>query len=297
MSGHISGLWAAMATPVDADGGVDHRLFVAHARQLLAQGCDGVMPFGTTGEGASFAGTARLAAMEALLMSGIPAERLGMGTGCPAVADTVAMTKSLLALGVVHALVLPPYFYRDAPEAGIEAAFARVIEGVGSDRLRVTAYHIPQVSGITVPAAALGRLRRRFGAAMAGVKDSSCDFAQFQAFRRAAPEVGALVGLEADIPRALAAGGQGTICGMANLVPGLVRALFADDAGAAAVAAIRDAVALLDGPFFATLKSALAAETGEDGWRNMAPPLMPVAAVQGVGIARALAALSARRAA
>ena len=33
-----------------------------------------------------------------------------------------------------------------------------IIDGVGSDRLRVCAYHIPQVSGVPTPAAALGRL-------------------------------------------------------------------------------------------------------------------------------------------
>ena len=81
-------------------------------------------------------------------------------------------------------------------------------------------YHIPQVCGVGVPAAVLGRLRARYGAMLSGVKDSSGDFDSFLAFRAAAPDVASLVGEEVLIVRALAAGGKGTICGMANLVPG-----------------------------------------------------------------------------
>ena len=38
----VQGLWCAMLTPLDASGGVDHGLLVAHARSLLAKGVDGV---------------------------------------------------------------------------------------------------------------------------------------------------------------------------------------------------------------------------------------------------------------
>ena len=70
------------------------------------------------------------------------------------------------------------------------------------------------------------------------------------------------------ISRALAAGGQGTICGMANLVPTLLRRLFRD---ADAQAAIEQACEPIDG--IPLLKAALAAMTGEAIWRNVRPPL------------------------
>ena len=50
----VHGLWCAMLTPLDRDGGVDPARFARHAHWLLAQGIDGVAPFGTTGEGQSF---------------------------------------------------------------------------------------------------------------------------------------------------------------------------------------------------------------------------------------------------
>jgi 4-hydroxy-tetrahydrodipicolinate synthase len=289
MSNAITGLWVALATPLDATGAVDHDALVRHVRFLMERGCDGVVPFGTTGEGTSFSGPERLAAVEALLAAGIPASQIGLGTGYPAIPDSIALTKAALGLGLTHALVLPPYFYRDVTEAGLVDAFAAIIDGVGDDRLRATLYHIPQTSGVALPPAAVATLRARYGEIVAGVKDSSGDFAQFQAFRAAAPEVAVCVGNEADIGRALAEGGVGTICGMANIVPDLVRAMFTDPAAAEPM---RAAIGLIRGPFVPVLKSAMAAMTGEAAFGRVRAPLVAAEAGIGQRIAGELAGLS-----
>jgi 4-hydroxy-tetrahydrodipicolinate synthase len=161
-----------------------------------------------------------------------------------------------------------------------------VFDRVADSRLSVCLYHIPQVCGVPVPAAVLGRLRARYGETVAGVKDSSGDFASFLAFRAAAPDVASLVGAEVLITRALAAGGQGTICGMANLVPALLRRLFRD---AAVQGAIEQACEPIDG--IPLLKAALAAMTGEPIWRNMRPPLRAADAAAGARVAAMLETL------
>ncbi len=291
----INGLWVAMATPLDADHAVDHPSLVRHGLWLMAQGCDGLVPFGTTGEGPSFSIGERVKATEALLNAGIPAGKIAIGTGCPAIPDTVALTRQVMALGLTHALILPPYFFRAAPPEGIEDAFAAIVDGVGSDRLRATLYHIPQVAGIGVPPAVLGRLRARYGAIIAGVKDSSGDFESFKAFRAAAPDTGCLVGAEVHINRAMAIGGTGTICGMANVVPDLVRAMFTDPGAEATMQSACDQFA--DPAFLPLMKAALAASTGDAAWRNVRAPLRPADPARGARIAAALSALQARRAA
>jgi 4-hydroxy-tetrahydrodipicolinate synthase len=295
MSDVISGLWVALATPLDADGHVDHPAFVRHCLWLLEQGCDGLVPFGTTGEGPSFSAAERLAATEALLKAGIEADRIGLGTGFPSIPDSVALTREAMALGLTHALILPPYFFRNATDEGLQDAFAAIIDGVGSDRLRATLYHIPQVSGVKVPAAALGALRGRYGKIVAGVKDSSGDFDSFLAFRRAAPDCGVLVGAEVHINRALAAGGTGTICGMANVVPDLVRAMFRSPAAETSMRAACEQFA--DPQFLPLMKAALAAGTGDAAWRTVRPPLRAADPARGVRIAATLAALQSRQAA
>jgi len=295
VSDAIHGNWAALATPLTQAGDVDLPAFTAHAKYLMAEGCDGVVPFGTTGEGTSFSAPERLEAVEALLIAGIAPAQIALGAGFPALPDTVALIRSALSLGISHALVLPPYFYRDVDSIGLEAAFSRIIDTVADDRLRVTLYHIPQVSGVAIPPATLAALRRSYGAIVAGLKDSSGEYSQFQAFRAAAPDVPLLIGNEADIGRAIAGGGAGSINGMCNVVPALVRAMF--DESASALAPMQQALSYMKGAFVPVMKSILAGQSGDAAWLNVRAPLRPADAAEGQRLAQAFKQIAAAAAA
>lgn len=272
MTEAVRGFWVASATPLAADGSVDSAKLAGHARQLFGKGAGGVVLFGTTGEGTSFNVGERVATIEAMLDAGIPPERIAIGGGFPAISDSIALTRAVLGLGLRHVLLLPPYFDRSVTAEGIEDAFAAIIDGVADDRLRASLYHIPQVSGVAIPTTAAASLRRRYGKIIAGLKDSSGDFKQFQAFRAAAPELAITVGNEPDIARAIAAGGAGTICGMANVVPELVKDVIDGNGVEARMQAAVDVVVKTLSPA-ATLKAILAAQTGDAGWLRVRPPL------------------------
>jgi len=282
MQDGIHGFWVAAATPLVATGQIDAALLGDHANALFAQGCDGLVLFGTTGEGTSFSAAERIAAVRALLGQGIAPARLALGAGFPAIADA-------LALGLTQVLVLPPYFYRDVTQDGLVDAYASLLDQVNDDRLRLTLYNIPQVSGVAIPPGVAATLRTRYGQMVAGVKDSSADFAQFRAFRAAAPALAVTVGAEPDIGRALAEGGAGTICGMGNVAPGLVRAMAGPNPP---VAAMQAACGLVRGPFVALLKAMLAAQSGRPGWLNVRPPLRPATLADGTRLLAQLDALT-----
>jgi 4-hydroxy-tetrahydrodipicolinate synthase len=272
MTEAIRGFWVASATPLAADGSVDSAKLAAHAKQLFGKGVDGVVLFGTTGEGASFNVAERVATVEAVLEAGVAPERIGIGGGFPAISDSIALTRAALGLGLRHVLLLPPYFDRSVTPEGIEDAFAAILDGVADDRLRAYLYHIPQISGVAIPTSVAANLRKRYGKVVAGLKDSSGDFKQFQAFRGAAPELAITVGNEVDITRAIAAGGAGTICGMANIAPGLVKAMIDGKDVEARMQAAVDIV-VKSPSFLTTLKAILAAQTGDAGWLRVRPPL------------------------
>ncbi|WP_314949012.1 dihydrodipicolinate synthase family protein [Bradyrhizobium cosmicum] len=272
MTEAIRGFWLASATPLTADGNVDSARLAAHARQLFSKAVDGVVLFGTTGEGTSFNVAERVATIEAVLKAGVPAERIGIGGGFPALSDSIALTRAVLGLGLRHVLYLPPYFDRSVSPEGIEDAFAAIIDGVGDERLRASLYHIPQVSGVAIPTSVAANLRKRYGKLVAGLKDSSGDFKQFQAFRAASPELAITVGNETDITRAIAAGGAGTICGMANIAPELVKAMIHGKDVEARMQAAVDIVVKTPS-FLATLKAILAAQTSDTNWLRVRPPL------------------------
>ena len=268
----IRGFWVASATPLAADGSVDSAKLAAPAPRLFGNGVAGVVLFGTTGEGTAFNVTERVATVEAVLKAGVAPERIGIGGGFPAITDSIALSRAVRGRGLRHVLVLPPYFDRSVTDQGIEDAFAAIIDGVADDRLRAYLYHIPQVSGEAIPTGVAANLRKRYGQQVAGLKDSSGDFKQFQAFRATAPELAITVGNEADISRAIAAGGAGTFCGMANVVPGLVKGMVEGKDVEARMQAAIDVV-LKTPSFLATLKAILAAQTGDTAWLRVRPPL------------------------
>src|SRR5690349_6328301 len=83
MTDRVSGFWVATATPLTAAGSVDHVRLASHAQSLFRQGVDGVVLFGTTGEGTSFSIAERIETVAALLEAGIGADRIGLGGGFP----------------------------------------------------------------------------------------------------------------------------------------------------------------------------------------------------------------------
>src|SRR5690242_21481203 len=105
------GVYAAVLTPFNRALEPDPAQFVAHCRWLLANGCDGLAPLGTTGEANSLSVAQRLALIEATAVAGLPMEKFIIGTGSCALADAVTVTKAALAAGSGGALLLPPFYY------------------------------------------------------------------------------------------------------------------------------------------------------------------------------------------
>jgi 4-hydroxy-tetrahydrodipicolinate synthase len=275
------GLYVALATPLGADDAPDLVLLTAHARELIAEGCDGVALFGTTGEGPAFPLAARQAGLEALLEAGIPARRIVASASAIAPADALALSRHALASGVADILLMPAFFLKEVDDEGLFRFYAEHIERAGG-RLRLLLYHIPSVSGIGLGSDLIGRLAGAFPEVVAGVKDSGFDLAFTRGLLERFPGLQILTGAESQLPQALAAGGAGTICGMANFMPGLLRRLI-DTVDPRESAALLDLLVAAEramdqsGSFHPALRAILADLTGEPAWQRCLAPMSPLA--------------------
>ena len=271
----IHGLWCATLTPLARNGGIDHARFAAHVHALLAQGVDGVAPFGTTGEGQSFAVDERRAGLDALLAAGVPGPRIVAATGCAALPETIALSRHALAAGCRACLVLPPFFWKDATDDGLFAWYARLIDGVADARLKLLLYHLPQVSAVPLSVDLVARLAAAFPGVVAGIKDSEGNWDYTSALLARVPQITVVIGHEPHLPRLMRAGGAGTICGVANIFPALVRALLAptvtpdDEKRIAAFVQIA-----FQQPFLAGFKSMIADRLRDPGWLAVRAPLV-----------------------
>lgn len=276
----IQGLWCATLTPVDHAGNLDPARLVAHAKWLFEQGVDGIAPFGTTGEGASFAVAERRAGLEALLAS-IPGSRVVAGTGCASLPETVELTRHATAAGAAACLVLPPFFWKGVDDDGIFNWYAQLIERTADPRLKIFLYHLPQFSGVWLSVDLVERLAAAFPGVVVGIKDSEGKWENTSALLERVPQITVVIGHEPHLPRLLRAGGAGTICGVANNQPGLVRALLSPTVTAEDEARIQAFIEIsFRQPFIAGFKSMVADRNDDDEWCHVRAPLVALSGAQ-----------------
>jgi 4-hydroxy-tetrahydrodipicolinate synthase len=274
----VQGVWCAVLTPFDAAGLPDHARLANHVRRILAAGVDGIALFGTTGEGQSLSLNERRAGLDALLAAGIASSQILAATGCASLPETIELTRHAVQSHCAGALVLPPFFFKAVSDEGVFASYAQVIDDVGDPRLRLYLYHIPQVSGVPISPTVIERLFAGYSDVLAGVKDSEGNLDHTRRLLSHFRELAILVGFEPHLPAALAAGGAGTICGIANLFPRLMRRLY-DNALASNhgddLKRIESFIAALERyPLFAAFKALQAELTGDAGWAALRPPLV-----------------------
>lgn len=278
-SAAFSGIWPALLTPLTSELAIDQARFVAHSRALLAAGCAGVTPFGTTGEGTSFSVAERRDGVDALVNGGVPAERILVSVSCAALTDTLALTKHALAIGAHGVLMMPPFFLKGVSDRGVVDAYRYVIDRAADSRLKLYLYHIPQISAVGLSHAVIAELVRRYPGTIAGIKDSGCERAQSIALAEAfMPPLTVYVGNEPDLPELGRRGSTGAVSGLANFLPRVVDRLVSqpDAPGTARdLARIEQLLALLgDYSLTPALKGIMATVTGDAAWLAVRPPLV-----------------------
>ena len=281
----LQGIWPAMMTPLHESLAIDHDRFVAHAHALLAAGCMGLTPFGTTGEGPSFSVAERQAAVDALVAGGVPAQRILVSASCASVSDTIALVRHAQSIGAWGVLLMPPFFFKGVSDEGIFHAYRHVLDATAGGPLRIVLYHIPQVAAVGLSPAVIARLLALYGSRIVAIKDSACDraFSLSLADRFMPPGssgFGVHVGNELDLPALAARGSRGAVSGIANFMPRTVHRL-ATVADPALNAGDHERVSRLltwlgSYSLIPALKAVMAAVSDDPVWLRVRPTLAPL---------------------
>lgn len=289
MDMRISGVFAAALTPLPhAAEPPDPDAFPAFLRFLADRGCHGALLLGTTGEGPSFSPRER----EAVYRSAVrvkeerPDFLLLAGTGTPSLDETIQLTRSAFDAGLDGVVVLPPYYYRDAPGEGIVRWFEYVMDEAVPSGHPLLAYHIPQMSGVPLTPDLFATLQRSHPDKFGGLKDSSGDPDLARVLgERFGRELSILTGNDRLFGHALDAGAAGCITAPANLFSPVLRRVWdARQRGRPDPEAedrLRELREILDRypPAAPTLKALLAQRHSFPTWA-VRPPLQPLSAAR-----------------
>ena len=143
----IGGVLTAMATPFDRDGGVDYAAAGRLATHLLANGSDGLVVAGSTGEAATLDDAEQIALLEAVRAEVGDEVLLICGSGTNDTRHSVNLTRAADRAGADAMLVVTPYYNKPNP-AGMRAHVEAI---AAATEKPIVLYNIPSRTATNVP--------------------------------------------------------------------------------------------------------------------------------------------------
>jgi 4-hydroxy-tetrahydrodipicolinate synthase len=126
MTTEIGRLLTAMITPFKADGSVDYAAAEKLAAMLVADGSDGVVVFGTTGESPALSDDEKVELVKAVKKA-IPGKDVVAGTGSNDTQHSVKLSERAMKAGADALLAVVPY-YSKPPQEGMYQHFKAISE-------------------------------------------------------------------------------------------------------------------------------------------------------------------------
>ena len=218
----LRGALTALITPFREDGEVDVGALASLVAWQVESGIDGLVPCGTTGEGA----TLRPDEQERVIATVVEAAqgRVPVVAGCGSndTGRTVESARRAAAAGADALLVVTPY-YNKPNRSGMIAHYRAVCEQAG---LPVVVYNVPGRTGQNLGAEMILRLAEVPG--IAGVKEASGNLEQIAAVIEARrPGFAVLSGDDALGLPTVALGAEGLISVVSNEAPAEVSEMIA----------------------------------------------------------------------
>ncbi|MEU1013953.1 4-hydroxy-tetrahydrodipicolinate synthase [Streptomyces sp. NPDC005890] len=215
----------AMITPFTEAGALDldgARRLAAH---LVAQGCDGLVLNGTTGESPTTTDEEKARLVAAVREAVGDRAALVAGVGTSDTRHTVELALAAAKAGADGVLVVTPYYSRP-PQEAVAAHFLEIAD---ASELPVMLYDIPGRTGTRIAPDTMIRLARH--PRIVAVKDCSYDFLGTQKVL-ARTELAYYAGCDEHVLALYAVGAAGCVSTVANAVPDRVAAILAAfDAG------------------------------------------------------------------
>lgn len=176
-------LLTAMVTPFNADGSINYEAGADFADWLLANGSDGLVVEGSTGEAATMDMDEKIKFMQTIVARVNGRAKIVAGAGTNCTASTIDLVKKMEACGVDGVLVVGPYYNKPTQE-GYYQHFAAVAKAT---KLPIIAYNVPGRTGGNIAPETVARLAADFSNIVA-IKEAAGNVAQTAELYRVLPE-------------------------------------------------------------------------------------------------------------
>lgn len=211
----------ALITPFK-NGGLDEEGFQSFVEWQVAEGVNGVVPVGTTGESPTLSHEEHKRVVELCVEAAAGRVPVIAGAGSNSTAEAVDFVKHAEECGADGVLIVAPYYNKPSQE-GLYQHFKAVAEAADLPNI---VYNIPGRSVVDISVETMARLAKIPN--IVGVKDATCDLARPLRTRlTAGTDFCQLSGEDITVAAFLAQGGEGCISVTSNVAPKLCAEMHA----------------------------------------------------------------------
>ncbi|MEO0973182.1 MAG: 4-hydroxy-tetrahydrodipicolinate synthase [Pseudomonadota bacterium] len=210
----IVGTYVALASPMDAEGRVDHRSFERLLDYQAAGGVVGVVVGGTTGESPNLS-LEELTALVRRARDHLPTSiQVIAGSGSNSTAKAVELTRQVFEAGADAAMVVTP-FYNKPTQRGLECHYEAVADAASGP---IVLYNVPSRTACDLAPDTVVTLSRH--ERICAVKEAVPDMTRMSALRERCPDdFAVLSGDDPTLAEALEHGADGTVSVTGNVAP------------------------------------------------------------------------------
>jgi 4-hydroxy-tetrahydrodipicolinate synthase len=217
----LHGILPAIPTPVHPDDTINVEATGALLGYLLAQGVDGLLPLGGTGEYGALSREQRVRMVEVTAREAAGRVPVIAGVLDPGYHDAIKAAKDFAAAGADGLLVLTPY-YTNPTQAGIRDYFMRYAD---ESPVPILLYEIPYRTRIAITPEVIHELSQH--ERIIGMKACNTDMWHFLRVVAGVDESFAVLsGEDTLFPLHIAAGARGGIVVTASLLPSAWRRIY-----------------------------------------------------------------------
>lgn len=160
----------ALVTPFNADGTLDEKAFVEFVEWQIAEGSNGLVPVGTTGESPTLSHAEHKRVVELCVEASNGRVPVMAGAGSNNTAESIDLAQHAESVGADAVLVVTPY-YNKPNQRGLKTHFSAIADAT---KLPLYIYNIPGRSIIDMTPETMGELASS-KSNIVGVKDATAD--------------------------------------------------------------------------------------------------------------------------
>ena len=210
-----TGVMPAITTCFDANLDVDHEFIAKHCRWLLENGCTGIVPLGSLGEGATLSFDEKLQVLRTCVNAASGRAPVVASISALSTSEAITLAKAAADAGCDALMVLPPYVYQGdwrEMKTHVTAVFR-------ATPLACMLYNNPVAYGTDFLPEQIQELAAE-NENFESVKESSTDVRRVAAIRALVGDrLEVFVGVDDAIVEGVGVGATGWIAGLANALP------------------------------------------------------------------------------